>query len=700
MSLSSGDGIQPSLVDGVLASGNLFTVLGTAPALGRLFSPEDDGASLPVAVLSHDYWMRRFGGEPSVLGSTVEVNRRAFTVIGVAEGGFRGHMPLYDFQIFVPLGTMEFLLGVSPDQASVLTIGRLAPGATVSTVRGASDGVAQSLRRVKPADWASASFVVEAHSSSFQEFRGPISLFLGFLLALSACILIIICANLAGLMLSRATARSRDLAVRKALGAARRQLVGPMLMETFLLLTLGGILGLLASFLATGALGHIPMPVGLPLVKDFGPDLRVLAVSMGVTLVVGLLFGLAPALRATRDDMVGALRDDPGTTSGRQRLRKGLVVVQVAGAVVLLGGSGVLYKALRHAGAMDMGFSPGGVHVATVDLGIQQYTEEEGRAFFARLLEEVSVIPGVESAALADFLFLASPPERGGSFSTPGGGGGVMAGVFGASPGFFETMGVDVLEGRAFNDSDQPGGEPVAMVNETVARILWPNETAVGKTMISGEGSLTVVGVVRNSKYISIGESPLAGVFRPQAQYYIPKTSVVARVREGWPDLSSAVEQVVRGLDPEVPLHANGLYLPMVEAQLMPRRLAAWFAGALGALGLFLASIGLFGVLSNLVIQRLPEMAVRIALGAEPRRIGRSVLKGGILLVLAGLALGIPGAVAVSSLIRGFLYGMDPMDSRIMAGLSFLFVSVGVLSGLPAARRATRSDPALLLRRN
>lgn len=368
--------------------------------------------------------------------------------------------------------------------------------------------------------------------------------------------------------------------------------------------------------------------------------------------------------------------------------------------MVLLGGSGLLFKALTRAKAMDLGFEPRGVHVATVNLGIQQYSEEERRIFLSRLLDGGSALPGVESAALSDFVFLASPPERSGAFSSTDGEGRVTAGLFGVSPDFFRTTGTKILEGRPFDATDAADTEPVAIVNERVAGIFWPDGSPVGQTMRTGESLLRVVAVARNGKYISIGESGMAGVFRPQAQAYTPTTSLLLEVREGAPDIMRSALELVRTLDPNIPLTNNESHTRLIGGQLMPRRVAAIFAGILGVLGLFLATVGLYGVLSHLVTQRAPELAVRIALGARPGSVRRSVILSGLALVLGGLLVGLPLAVGVSSLIRRFLYGLDPLDPVILGSVTLLFAVIGLTASYLPALQATRTDPARVLRQD
>lgn len=701
-SVSFGPNDTPELVAGVAATGSLFSVLGTRPALGRFFTEVEDQApgANPVVVLSHGFWTRSFGGDPSVLGRTVSVNRVPLTVIGVAERGFHGHLPLYDFSLFVPMSMMETLSGRTPQESRVATVGRLEGSTSIDRVRSAVDRIAQDLRAENPAEWVSAVFMVEPHRQSYQEFRGPISLFLGFLLALSACILLIACANLAGLLLSRGLGRARELAVKRAVGAGRGRLVRQFLTEGLLVFLLGGSLGLAIAFWATGALGRIRLPIGAPLTGDYGPDLRIMALSMAVTLAAGLIFGLAPALRATGPAVASVLRDSQGDSPGSHLLRKAFVLAQVTGSVVLLLGSGLLFRALTRANAMDLGFDPQGVHVVTVNLGIQQYSEEEGRAFFSRLLERGAVMPGVDAAALSDFVFLASPPQRAATFTTAEEEGAVMAGIFGVSPEFFATTGTEILEGRPFDVTDAAGTEPVAIVNERVAGILWPEESAVGKTLRSGESLLRVVGVTRNGKYISIGETGLAGVFRPHTQAYTTTTSLLLKVREGAPDLRRRVVELVRTLDPEIPLTNNAPHSRLIGGQLLPHRAAAIFAGILGVLGVFLTTVGLYGVLSYLVVQRTPELAIRIALGADPRSVRLSVIRDGLGLVLIGILAGVPISLGVASLIRRFLFGLDPADPAVLGGIILIFGLIGwAASHLPAVQ-ATSTDPARILRQS
>lgn len=703
VSVSTPGSGSAELVAGMAVSGNYFALLGTRAARGRLFTAAADrptGAD-HVVVLSYRYWARRFAKDASVLGRAVRINRVPFTVIGIAEEGFQGHLPIYDFDLFVPLGVTPVLTGLTPEARSrspVYTIGRLAPGSSMARVTAGTRRAAEELRKSDPGEWATTVFVVEPHAKNFQEFRGPVALFFLFLIALSGCILFIACTNIAGALVTRAVSRSHELAVRLAVGAARTRLVVQLLTESMLLFLFGGVAGIILARWATSLLGRWSLPLPVPLTTDFTPDLRVFGVSLLVTMVAGGAIGLAPALRVVRADVGSVLKDQRRLSGGRPWLRQAFVVAQVTGSVAVLACCGVLLRALDRAADIDLGIELHGLHVATVNLGIQQYSEAQGRVFLSALLEGAAGLPGVEAAALADFLPLVSPPERSGVFSNPAGDASVEAGIIGVSPGFFATVHTRILAGRPFDDTDNAGGEPVAIVNEVVARILWPGEDVLGKTLRSGDSSLRVVGVAREGKYISMGESPLAVVFRPQTQVYVPTTSLVVRTREGWPDIGSALEKLVRSIDPQIPLSANAPYARLVAVSLLPRKAAAIFAGLLGGLGLFLALVGLYGVLSSQVALRAGELALRTALGAPPRALRTSVLGEGMGVVLLGLLLGIPVALGVTSLIRRFLFGLAPADPITLGGIIVLLGIMGFLASYAPAARATRMDPRQALR--
>ncbi|MEJ2218660.1 MAG: ABC transporter permease [Gemmatimonadota bacterium] len=492
--------------------------------------------------------------------------------------------------------------------------------------------------------------------------------------------------------------RSRELAVRLAVGAARTRLVAQLLTESLLLFFFGGVAGIILATWATSLLGHWSLPLPVPLTSDYTPDPRVFGVSLLMTMAAGGAFGLAPALRAMRADVASVLKGHQRLIGRRPWLRQAFVVAQIAGSVAVLACCGVLLRALDRAAAIDLGMEPRGLHVATVNLGIQQYSEVRGRAFYSALRERAAGLPGVEAAALTDFLPLVSPPERSGIFSNPAGDASVEAGIVGVSSGFFETVHTPILAGRPFDEADVAGGEPVAIVNEVVARILWPGQDAPGKTLRSGDSTLRVVGVAKEGKYISLGESPLAVVFRPRTQVYVPTTSLVVRTREGRPDIGGDLEKLVRMLDPQIPLSANAPYARLVAVSLLPRKAAALFAGLLGGLGLFLALVGLYGVLTSRVALRAGELALRTALGAPPGALRTSVLWQGLGLVLLGLLLGVPLALGVTSLIRRFLFGLAPADPITFAGIAVLFGIVGLAASYAPAARATRTDPMQALR--
>ncbi len=700
--LSASSGGKPEIVAAMAVSDQYFSVLGTKPAAGLLFDPGFSQGALPSGsvVLSHRLWRTRFRGDRSVLGRSISLNRRSFTIIGVAEEGFNGHLPLYRISLWIRLDEQGPTASSGSKEPEVLAIGRLSHGASLETVRAAAGRTVATLRQTNPVDWASEVLIVEPQERSFEEFRGPVSIYLGFLLALSAAILLVSCSNTAGFLLSRTLGRAGEMAIRMAVGGSRRRVFFHILIESILLFFLSWLCGTCLAVLGTQALGKVEFPVGIPLIGNFTPDLRVLALSLMVTLFSGLIVGLGPGFLLIRGGDNPFLKHRRLQRGMGTTVRKLLVATQVAGAVVLLTGSGSLATALERASSIDLGFVPTGVQVATIDLGIQEYGGEEGKVFFDRLLDLSRRHPEVASAALADFLPLVSPPERAESFASTQRSGGVQAGILGVSPGFFETLGIRILEGREFTSGDGPNSAPVAIVNQTVASILWPRGGVIGQSLRQGDSVFEVIGVAQNGKYISLGESPLAAVYLPRAQYFNPTASLILRATDDCGLSQREVGEFVRVLDADIPLTINAHYAQLIGAHLLPRRFAAAFAGGLGFIGLFLASVGLVGGLSISVAQRWKEYAIRGALGAPPAKVRASIIKSGLIPVVVGLGLGIPLAVVACSLIRSFLYGADPIDPSLLGMIAGLFLTIGaVVSNIPA-RRAILMDPVQVLKEN
>ncbi len=721
-----GDGTSER-VFGTFTTMNFFSVLGVRAAAGRLFGSADierPGTS-PVVVLSHTFWMRRFSGDVNIVGQTLTINGLPTTVVGVAAEGFRGVSVLAP-DIWLPAVVIPALhpertlvLDFSPTNRrnawDMMMGGRLAPGVS----RQQASIEVQTIGRVLEREYEAAKEFRKSIGFPFPQgaivwrvavaslipsgLRIPAFGFLALLMGLTALVLVIACTNLAGVLLARATVRRREIAVRTAIGAGRGRLMRQLLTETALLFVLGGTAGLLLARWMTSLLilllPEFPLPVNLTVPLDG----RVVAFSLILSLIAALASGLAPALHASKTDVVAALKDEAQGPSDRLRLRNAFVVAQVAFSIMLVLTAGVLVRGLDHVRSSARGFDPSGVDVASVDLSLAGYTPATGRVFVRELIARVRSLPGVETATLAD----RAPGPGGMSYggltvpgvSPPRGQQYFFANWTLVESRYFETLRIPVIAGRDFNDADREGTTAVAIVGESAARRLWPGKEAVGQTLFvhapnpNGPATptpLTVVGVVGDIEYEAFrGVVPL-GLFVPMQQRYTSSTTILVRRSAGM-NLAGDLRTLVSSMNPN---------LPMLTAQTLERqqsgpveiqlRIAAVVAGALGIVGLLLAAIGLYGVASYGVTRRTREIGIRLSLGASATRVVGMVLRQGMLLVGIGGGIGLLLGAAVGKLLSGPRFGVPPADAALFAGAAALFALVGLAACYVPARRATR----------
>lgn len=706
-SLSTGRTAEPEVVIGLATSANYFRVLGTRPARGRFFLPDEDDApnANPVVVLSYRLWEQRFGADPTIIGSTINLNRTPFTVIGVAEEGFNGHVAAYDAGLWVPIGMRETVLGrdLSDSSTGIVALGRRDTGFSMKRAKEAAAVISPRIEAEHPDIFKDHSLTVVPYSAMIDEAKGQVALFMALLLAVTGIVLLIASVNVGSVMLSRAVTRSREVAVRLAIGAGRWRLVRQFLTESVVLFSIGGAVGIVIAYWASRGLSAIELPVPIPVTFDFAPDWRVLAFTVAVAFACGTLFGLAPALQATKRDLVSSLKTSPvDATGGRNRLRNTFVVGQVAGSVVLLVAAGMFLRALKRTDQLDLGFEPEGVHVMTVDLALHRYTPEEGRTFYDRLLERATALPDVQSAGVAFMLPLAFGSASS-MFTLPGRdptyGDGLQRSYFSAvSDGYFTTMRIPIMAGRTFSKADREGTHPVLIVNETVARRFWPGESALGKRIDWGGTLYEVVGVARDGKYASLGEEPQPMIYASFAQRYNDEASLIVRAAPGAQRVDRAVREIALALDPDLPVQVNAPYSRIIGVSLLPNRIAAWMALGFGSLALILATVGLFGIIAYTVSQRTREIGIRIALGAESREVQRLVMGQGVRLTAIGLGIGCLVAFAAAHAVRGLLFGLSPADPIAFGTIAMLFGGVGLLASYLPARRAVRTDPMTALR--
>ncbi|HEX5438076.1 MAG TPA: ABC transporter permease [Gemmatimonadaceae bacterium] len=703
-------GSEPATtVSGALVSANYFDVLGVRPMLGRFFSRDDE----PAVVLSHRLWQTRFAGDRNVIGQTIYLNSRPYAVAGVAPAGFSGTTALMTLAVWVPVKSAPLSgdMGVSGDMGSwVAPFGRLRPGVTPAYATAVVDAVAKRVPPDEPQSRVRGARLEPMTSVPASEHRGMVR-FLGMVLAAAALVLLIASANIAGMLLARAVARRREMAVRLAVGAGRGRLIWQLLTESAVLFLLGGVGGfLLALWLARLLAAWVPELTG-GAVLDVTPDLRVLGFALVLTAATGILFGLAPALRASRAELVPALKDGAGRGSRSARGRSIFVVAQLALSVVLLVATGLFVRTLRSALAVDPGVDPDGVVVASVDLAPNGYDEARGHAFYSSLIEHVSALPGVESAGLARYVLLSGnvetsdiePAEVG-----PKGRTRVNAVFDVVSPGYFRALSSPLVAGRVLSAADDERGTPVVVVNQTLARRLWPDENPLGKHVRTLDHDWEVVGVLRDGRYESIDEQPqpfmvfelgqrsfMAPLLGPT--YWLSMTLYV-RTRIPAAQVIQQIRGQVRALDPNVAVAYAEPLTDVIDRALFPQRVAARLIGIFGFVGLLLAAIGIYGVLAYHVAQRTREFGIRLALGARGGDVVRSVMRRGALLIVMGIAVGLLAAAAVTRLVSGLLYGISPLDPVTFVVAPLVLIVVALVACWIPARRATRVDPVSALR--
>ncbi|HEU4509154.1 MAG TPA: ABC transporter permease [Pyrinomonadaceae bacterium] len=715
--LSLSRGGSNERVWGYEVSGNYFDVLGVKAIHGRTFLPEEDKTPLthPVVVLGYDGWQRRFGGNPGIVGKDVLLNNHQFRVIGIAPEGFKGTEYVYSPELWMPAAMM----GWAEPGASWLDdrhsknffgVGRLKPGVDARQAEASLNLLALQLGKEYPDSNEGQSIKVGPPGFIIPELRNGVVSFTWVLMAAVALVLLVTCTNLAGLMLARATDRRKEIAIRLAMGANRLRLIRQLLTESILLSFAGGAAGVLLALWMLKVLLAFKPPIDFPLALDVNVDWRVLVFSLAVSLVAGAVFGIAPALQATRTNLVRTLKDTAAQGgAARTRLRSVLVVAQIAISLVVLIAAGLVVRTLQQLQTMNPGFNPQNAIKMSFDLGLQGYDEARGHQFHRQLIDRVQSLPGVESAAVTSYVPLTieynsrnvfvegKPAERGENVPI------VMNGAAGA--GYFKTMGTPVVHGREFTDQDQEKSEQVAVVNETFVRRLMPelpsSAEAVGKRFsfsAAGGPFRRIVGVAGDGKYFNIAEDPRAFVWTPMAQDYWSNSMLVVRTK-GNPDaLIGPVRAQVHSLDPTLPLFDVETLTEHMKLALFPAKVAATVLGVFGFVALMLAAIGVYGITSYAVAQRTHEIGVRLALGAQLGDVLKLVLRHGLMLTIIGAAIGLLGAYVATRAITSVLYGVSATDPLTFGFVSLLLIGVALIACYVPARRATKVEPLIALR--
>ncbi len=704
---------KPEWAYGQIATANFFDVLGVKPLLGRTFLPDEDQkpGGNTVLVISHGYWQRRFGANPNVVGTTVEVNQSSsFTIIGVVPPGFHGTMSGLHCDFWAPLSMHQQVANFGSLTARtdrwLHTQARLRDGVSLRQAQAAVDLMAQRLALAYPdANKEIGVRVLPMWKAPYgaQPFMLPV---LRILMAVSIGVLLIVAANVANLLLARATVRGKEIAVRLALGAGRGRLIRQLLTESLLLAVAGGVAGVLLANWGISICAALLPQTHLPVGFEFGLDPRTLFFTLLLTLTTGVAFGLVPAWKASHGDLHSVLKEggrSSGADASHHFVRNALVVVEVALALLLLVGAGLCMKGFRQAQRVDIGFSPRNVLVAGLRIGMNGYDRTNGLVFYRQLYQRIGTLPGVEQAALASWFPLGF--EGGPSFGVdvegyarkPNEDVSVPYAII--SPGYFEVLRIPFVAGRDFQDSDDENHLKVAIINETMAKRFWPGQNPLGRKFTVWRGEMTVVGVVKAGKYRSLNEAPRCFVYLPYRQGVWDLNLGVALRTTGRPSsLVNPLRQAIHDLDPRVEVWAS---LPMevyTQAAFLGQRIAATLLTGLGIVALVLAAMGVYGVMAYVVNQRTQEIGIRMALGAQIADVLRLVLGQGMRLGVLGIALGLLGALALTRLMSSFLYGVSPFDPVTFLGTAVVLGAVTFVATLIPACRAAQVDPQIALR--
>jgi predicted permease len=708
---------EPTVHTTLAVTGNYFSLLRLLPAAGRFFTAAEASYPdvSPVAVISHRLWEDRFGASPEVLGRTIRVNGHPVEVVGVAGEGFTSHFGRLAIDLYVPVGlpapglASAAALG-QPNSGMFDVIGRLAPGASAAeaenelTVLGS-----QFIAEHSPAERAGSHVAnVQPWAPVPATVRPGAYAFLLILMVVVGLAVTIACTNVASMILARSAARRRELATRAALGAGRGRLVSQVLTESLLLVTAGAVVGVLGAVWATRLLMAFEpaLPLGLSVVLDTGLDWRVLLFTLGVSLLSGAVVSFAPASQASTPDLVTALKDTSAGGPARARLRNVIVAAQMSVVVLLLLVAGLFLRALGSVESLDTGWESAGVYTMSLNLEYGAYDDEAGRRFYGTLTERLRSSPGLEAGGLAGKLPLAGRSSLGDINVTgvepPDGRIGFTAFLNTVSPGYFDTVRIGLVQGRDFSDSDTTGSQPVAVINRAMADRFWPSDSPVGQRFYTGRpGAGTVydvIGVVENAKYSRLDEETPNFYYLPVQQRYNSEMTIHFRPSVQGESAVVAVRQLVRDLDPALPVNSVGTLTAALDLFFLPQRLASWVTGVLGVVGLLLGAIGVYGVTAFAIAQRTREVGVRIALGATRGDVRWLMVRQGLWAPLLGMAAGLAVAVAVTRFLRSFLAGVSPVDPITFAAVIAVLAGVAVCAVSLPATRASRLDPMKTLR--
>jgi predicted permease len=707
---------SPERVIGDLVTGNYFDVLGVRPAAGRLLVEGDDSA----VVIAHALWQRKFGGSASAIGAKIQLNGSPFTIVGVTEQGFRGTDLALPFELWIPLRTQprtfsQLSADILENRSAgwLFLFGRLMPGVQLRQANAEIATIASSLARAYPATNSKRTAVAAAGVGMYPDDRAEISGLLALLSGAVALLLAIACANAVGMLLLRALGRTREIAIRLATGATRKRIVSQLLVEGCVLALIAGALGVLLAEWAIQAQGTAPSLIRH---ANTGINGTVLLFTLLATIATGLLVALVPAVQCTKVDLTDSLKNGlAGSGHRNTRLRSALVAGQVALSLVLLSSAGLLLRGLHRIVTANPGFDSSHISMASVDLNLERYSEDRGRAFYRDLLARLSTTPGVVSATLASTVPPTEwpgavsifhpgqepPPDvlQGHEFEL-----GLRVNINHISPNYFRTLGIPLLKGRDFTDRDRTAAPGVVIVSRQLAEKMWPGENPIGQRIAYPlwEGPrrppFEVIGVAGDVRHLALTSDAPPLFYVPISQEYDGHMRVVIRTAPDSPSGLATIQRAVAATDKQVATYAPESGPQHSAASLWQQRMAATWIGAFSVMALVLAAVGLYAVIAQSVAQRTRDLGIRIALGANGRSVGALVIKQGVLLGLAGISLGAPAAIGFNLLVRQHLAGIPGSDPIGFTTIALLLMLVILAASWIPARRAMRINPIEALR--
>jgi predicted permease len=706
----------PERIGAVRTTSIMFSLLGAQPLLGRVFLPEEDSPGKPsTAILSYAFWQQQFGGDPNVIGQAVMLNGRSYTVVGVMPAGFSlnyevmptvGAIAQADVLLPLPLSA-EDLNNQGDENYNLLA--RLKPGITIAQAQAELDSVVNGLEQQYPDYYPASRRFSLSVRPLLEQVVGDVRPALMVLLGAVGFVLLIACANVANLLLARAAAREKEMAIRTALGARRWRVVRQLLTESVLLAVMGGALGLLIAIWGLDALRSLN-PGNIPLLQNVGIDGRVLAFTFAVAMLTGMLFGLAPAVRSSQVNLNESLKEGGRSlvSSGHNRLRNLLVIAEMALSLILLISAGLLIRSFIRVQQVEPGFDAHNVLSLRLSVVGTEYADQSRRKiFYQQLWERIRRLPGVESVGGASILPLSGSIGWGSvtieGYTEASGESSIQADQRIASAGYFETMKIPLISGRFFTEQDMKGSMEVAIIDENMARTYWPGADPIGKRLKRGGASsdapwMTVVGVAANVKQYALDSDSRVTFYTPHEQALAGTMFVTARTFGDPGSLASAVTNEARAIDPNVPVYDVKTMEQRLSESLARRRFAMIALGLFAAVAMLLAAVGIYGVMSYAVAERTREIGIRMALGAQTSDVLKLVIRQGMVLAIIGVSIGLAGAIGMTRVMSSLLFGVGATDPVTFAALSLLLGGVALLACYLPARRAMNVDPMIALR--